>query len=192
MSKSQLLELMGITPFHIGILCLVIVIFFITLEYNRFVKLRNKIRQSKSGIEVYLNLRFDLIPNLVECVKGYAKHESSTLAKIAELRNEYNSQEEKDLKKGAQINNEFNNIMGVIENNPNLQADEQFLNLQRNLEKIESLLQAARRVYNGDVTLYNTTISTFPNNIFAKIFNFKEESLFEIDEYKKQNINIDM
>ena len=83
-------------------------------------------------------------------------------------------------------------LLAVGENNPNLQASEQFVSLQRSLEKMESQLQAARRVYNGDVTLYNTSISTFPSNIFASIFGFKQEDLFEIEEYKKENINIDL
>ena len=98
----------------------------------------------------------------------------------------------KDLKKGEQLNSEFNNLLAVGESNPDLKASEQFLNLQKSLIKMESQLQAARRVYNGDVTLYNTTISEFPNNIFASIFNFKEEELFEIEEYKKENIKIDL
>ena len=184
--------MLGITTGHIILIIFIIAILIIIFKYNRFVNLRNKIKHSKSGIEVYLNQRFDLIPNLVECVKGYAKHELDTFSKIAQLRSEYNNQIEKDLKTGAQINNQVNNIIGIAESNPNLQANEQFLNLQKNLEKMESQLQAARRVYNGDVTLYNTTISTFPNNIFAQIFNFKEEDLFEIEEYKKENIDINL
>ena len=172
-----------------GFLILVIILFII-IEYNTFVNLRNKIKQSRSAIEIYLNQRFDLIPNLVECVKGYMKHESDTFAKVAEMRSKFS--ESKDLKTGSELNSEFNKLMAVGENNPNLQASEQFLNLQKNLSKMESQLQAARRVYNGDVTLYNTAISTFPNNLFASIFGFKEEALFEIEEYKKENINVDL
>ena len=118
------------------------------------------------------------------------KYEAETFAKIAEMRSKY--QQDKNLKTGAEINNQVNRIMAIGEENPSLQASEQFLNLQRNLTKMESQLQAARRVYNGDVTLYNTSISTFPNYVFAGIFGFKEEDLFVIEEYKKENINIDM
>ena len=83
-------------------------------------------------------------------------------------------------------------IMAIGENNPELKSSEQFVNLQKNITKMESQLQAARRIYNGDVTLYNTSISTFPSNIFASIFGFKKEDLFEIEEYKKENIEIDL
>lgn len=174
----------------IFVFLIVLIIVFAILEFNKFVNLRNKIKQSRSAIEVYLNQRFDLIPNLVECVKGYMRYESETFTKIAELRSEFSAK--KDLKKGAELNSEFNRLMAVGESNPNLKASEQFLNLQKNLTKMESQLQAARRVYNGDVTLYNTAISTFPNNIFAGIFGFYEESLFEIEEYKKENINVNL
>lgn len=173
---------------YIVVILLILVLIFIVAEFNTFVRLKNKIKHSKSGIEVYLNQRFDLIPNLVECVKGYTKYEEETLIKITKLRSEYNNAKNKDLKKGEELNNEFNNLLAVGESNPDLKASEQFMNLQKTLEKMESQLQAARRIYNGDVTLYNTTISTFPNNFFAGIFGFKEEELFQIEEYKKENI----
>ena len=169
-----------------------LVIVFVVLEFNKFVVLKNKIKQSKSSIEVYLNQRFDLIPNLVECVKGYAKYEESVYSNIAKLRSEYSNEKNKKKKKASELNSKCNSLLAVGENNPNLQASEQFVSLQRSLEKMESQLQAARRVYNGDVTLYNTSISTFPSNIFASIFGFKQEDLFEIEEYKKENINIDL
>lgn len=181
-----------IKPLYIIISILVLLLICLMLEYNKFVRLRNKIKQSKSAIDVYLNQRFDLIPNLVECVKGYMKHEESVFAKIAQMRENYKKDNSKDLKKGAKLNKGLNQIRAMGENNPNLQANEQFLKLQKNLNKMESQLQAARRVYNGDVTLYNTTIQSFPNNFFAKIFKFEEEELFEIEEYKKENINIEL
>lgn len=172
------------------IFLIIFTIIFAIIEYNKFINLRNKIKQSRSAIEIYLNERFDLIPNLVECVKGYMKHEADTFAKVAQMRSKF--AESKDLKTGAELNSEFNKLMMIGENNPNLKASEQFLNLQKNLTKMESQLQAARRVYNGDVTFYNTAISTFPNNIFASIYGFCEEELFEIEEYKKENINVDL
>lgn len=173
---------------YILAILLILILIFIMIEFNTFIRLRNKIKHSKSGIEVYLNQRFDLIPNLVECVKGYTKYEEQTLSKITNLRSQYNNAKNKDLKLGEELNNEFNNLLAVGESNPDLKASEQFLNLQRSLEKMESQLQAARRIYNGDITLYNTTISTFPNNFFAGIFGFKEEDLFQIEEYKKENV----
>lgn len=170
----------------------ILIIIFIVIEYNQFTMLRNKVKHSNSSIDVYLNQRFDLIPNLVECVKGYAKYEESVYSNIAKLRSEYSNEKSKNLKKASELNSKCNSLLAVGENNPNLQASEQFVGLQKTLEKMESQLQAARRVYNGDVTLYNTAISTFPSNIFALIFGFKQEDLFEIEEYKKENINIDL
>lgn len=175
----------------IVLVILIIMIIFI-IEYNKFIVLKNKIKQSKSSIEVYLNQRFDLIPNLVECVKGYAKYEESIYTNIAKMRTEFANESNKDLKKAAELNSKCNTLLAVGENNPTLKANEQFLNLQKSLEKMESQLQAARRVYNGDVTLYNMSVSTFPNSLFAGIFGFKQEELFEIEEYKKENINVDL
>lgn len=175
----------------VGIIVLLILVFVI-IEFNKFVILKNKIKQSKSSIEVYLNQRFDLIPNLVECVKGYAKYEESVYSNIAKLRAEYSNQKNKNLKKASELNTQVNNLLAIGENNPNLKASEQFSALQKSIEKMESRLQAARRVYNGDVTLYNIAISTLPGNLIAMCFGFKEEELFEIEEYKKKNVNINL
>ena len=178
----------GVNPLYVLMFILIVGAIFIVAEYNKFVQLRHKIKQAKSGIDVYLTQRFDLIPNLVECVKGYAAHEEKVFTEMARLRGEY--ERSKDLKAGSELYNKCNNILAIGEANPYLQASEQFLNLQKNLTKMESQLQAARRIYNGDVTLYNTTISTFPNSLFASFFGFHEEELFVIEEYKKENINI--
>ena len=97
-----------------------------------------------------------------------------------------------DLKLGASLTHDLYRIMGVAENYPELKASEHFLMLQRELIKMESQLQAARRIYNGDVTLYNTAISTFPAIIVSKLFGFKEMELFEIEEYKKENVDVDL
>lgn len=175
------------------IICILGLLFlYVIYEFNKFVTLKNKVKQAKSTIEVYLNQRFDLIPNLVECVKGYMKHEQETFAKIAAMRAEYSGEKNKDLKKGAALNSECNRIMAIGESYPDLKASEQFLNLQKSLTKIESQLQAARRIYNGEVTLYNTAIETFPSNMFAIVFGFQKFDLFEIEEYKKENVNIDL
>jgi LemA protein len=160
------------------------------LTYNALIIRKNKIKQSKSSIDVYLTQRFDLIPNLVECVKGYMKHEQVVMEKISSLRNEYNKT--KDLSSGAKLNSICNNMVGLAENNPDLKASEQFLQLQKSLSKMESQLQAARRLYNSEVTVYNTKILTIPTNIIAKIFGFKEEVLFEAEEGAEKNIDIDL
>ncbi len=172
----------------IGII-VVIIILWLLANYNKLVKLRNKVKQSESGIDVYLNQRFDLIPNLVECVKAYTNHEKSVLEDITQMRAKY-MQGNKELKEAANLNNSINGILAIAENYPELKASEQFLNLQKSLTKMESQLQAARRLYNNEVTSYNTTIQTIPTNIVAALFGFKPEDLFQIEEYKRENINI--
>ena len=176
----------------IGISVLGIVILIVLGMYNSLVKMRNKVKQAESGIDVYLNQRFDLIPNLVECVKGYSKHEKEMFENIVKLRTEYMNNKGKDFKKAEELNNNMNQVIAVAENYPELKASEQYLNLQKNLSKIESQLQAARRIYNNEVTKYNTKIATVPSNIIASMFGFKEENLFTIEEYKKENIEIDL
>ena len=175
--------------FILGIIIFFIIV-FILAQYNVLIRLKNKVKQSKSGIEVYLNQRFDLIPNLVECVKGYSKHEKNVLENITNLRALYN--ENKDFENANKLNNSINKILAIAENYPDLKASEQYLNLQRNLVKIESQLQAARRIYNNDVTKYNTKLETVPTNIIASLFSFRSAELFQIEEYKKENINIEM
>lgn len=166
-----------------------IIILIVFSMYNTLVKMRNKVKQAESGIDVYLNQRFDLIPNLVECTKAYTKYEEKVLVEISEKRAMY--AKSKDLSLGKELNDQIINLLVVNENNPNLKAVEQFVNLQKSLIKIESELQAVRRIYNGDVTLYNSEIEVFPSIIIAKIFRFKPEELFEIQEYKRENIKIE-
>ena len=176
--------------FFIGLI-LIFLIIVIIIMYNTLVRLKRKWEQSKSGIEVYCQQRFDLIPNLVDTVKEYASYEKQTLEKITQLRTQYN--DTKDLEIGEELNNKMNNLIAVVENYPDLKASEQFLNLQKSLIKTENQLQAARRIYNIDVTNYNTKISVIPYNIIARIFKFKPAKLFEIqDEINMENIDIDL
>lgn len=172
------------------IIILVILVILIFAQYNILTKLKLKVKQSKSGIDVYLQQRFDLIPNLVNIVKCYMNYEKETFEKITQLRTLYN--ETKDIKVSEELNNQINKILAIAENYPNLKASDQFLELQKNLSKIESQLQAARRLYNNDVTKYNTKISIIPYNIIAMLFGFNEEYLFQIDENVKQNIGVDL
>ena len=171
------------------LIIIAIILVIILVMYNNLVKARNKVKQSESGIDVYLNQRFDLIPNLVECVKGYSKHEQMIFTEITNLRTNYMKQN-KDIKNAENLNNKMNQLIAVAENYPELKASEQYLNLQRNLTKLESQLQAARRIYNSEVTNYNTKLEVIPSNLIANLFGFKPAQLFEIEEYKKENINI--
>ena len=173
-----------------GVLIIIAILLIIILViYNNLVKAQNKVKQAESGIDVYLTQRFDLIPNLVECVKAYSKHEESIFSEIAKLRSVYMKQS-KNLRNVENLNKKMNQLIAVAENYPELKASEQYLNLQKNLTKIESQLQAARRIYNIEVTNYNDKICTVPSNLVANLFGFEEAKLFEIEEYKRENINI--
>lgn len=173
------------------IILIIILIFIVLLAiYNGLIKKRNAVKQSRSSIDVYLLQRFDLIPNLIECVKGYAKHEKEIFENISKLRTEYN--ETKNLDKASELNTEINNLLLIGENYPELKSSTNFLNLQKNLTKIEDQLQAARRLYNMDVTTYNTSLQVFPSNIIATIFKFKEETLFKIEPNQSENIKINL
>ncbi len=174
------------------IVILIIICILILKEYNTLIKSRNAVKQAKSGIDIYLNQRFDLIPNLVECVKGYAKHEKELLETVTGLRATYFNNSGNNIKVAENLNNSMNKLIGVAENYPELKASDQFLNLQKNLSKLESQLQAARRIYNNEVTDYNTRITTVPTNILAKIFNFQEAELFTIEEDKRENTKINI
>lgn len=165
---------------YIIVLILIFILIYTLIIYNKIIKHSNTVKHAKSSIEVYLTQRFDLIPNLVECVKEYAKYEESLFTKITELRAEY--MKNKELSKGAQLDNEVNNVVLTLENYPELKANEQFLNLQKNLTKMENQIQAARRIYNNEVEKYNNLINIFPHNILASIFKFKNQDFYQKEE----------
>lgn len=167
---------------------IIIVFIYVLVTYNSFVGGKNRIEQATSGIDVYLTQRFELIPNLIECVKGYMNYEKETFAKITEMRSVY--MQTRNLKDGERLNNECNKIIAIAENYPELKASEQFLNLQKNLTKMESQLQAARRIYNLEVKAYNNKIQMFPSNLLAKMFQFKEVEFFQAEEQAQKNISI--
>ncbi len=172
----------------IGIIVFIVAWFLFT--YNGLVTRKNKIKQAKSSIDVYLTQRFDLIPNLVECIKGYMKYEKSVMEKVTTLRSQYTKT--KDFKSGAELNIICNSMLGLAEKYPDLKASEQFLVLQKSLSKMENQLQAARRIYNSEVTVYNTKIATVPTNLIAGIFGFKEEMLFEAEIGAKDNLVVEL
>lgn len=169
---------------------IIVILLYILITYNILISKRNKIKQAASGIDVYLTQRFELIPNLIECVKGYMNYEKETIEKITEMRAKY--MQSKKLKDGEKLNNECNKIIAVAENYPELKASEQFLNLQKNLTKMESQLQAARRIYNSEVNSYNNSVQMFPTNIIAGIFKFEVEDFFQINDEEKNNINVNI
>lgn len=158
--------------------------------YNSFMKSENKVKQAYSSIDIYLLQRFDLIPNLIECVKGYMVYEKETLKEMTELRIKY--LENKNLKDGEKLNNECNQILVNGENYSELKASEQFKILQKNLQKIENQLQAARRIYNMEVNTYNNKINMFPTNIIASLCGFKEKEYFSAEVEAKENLKVEI
>ena len=147
----------------IVILCIIIAL-CLFLEFNSIIYLKNRAKRSYSVIDVFLKKRFDLIPNLVETVKGYTKYEGETLENLVKLRNSF---EDGDYKAGEKLNDTYNRLIALTENYPKLKASENFLQLQKELTKVENEIQAARRLYINDVTNYNTKIEKFPHMIFA-------------------------
>lgn len=160
------------------ILILCLIILWAIISYNKMNRLRLNIEKSKSGIDVYCQQRFDLIPNLVEVVKEYTHYEKNVLETITSLRMQY--AQTKDLKLAQEVNERLNTLLVQAERYPDLKANEQFTQLQKSLLKMESQLQAARRIYNDDVTTYNIAIQSFPAKLLAPILGFKAAALFEL------------
>ena len=150
--------------------------------YNLFIRDRNLIKEAWSGIDVQLKRRHNLVPNLVTSVQGYSAHEKTLLADITSKRSEAIKYESVKDKAPAEsdLSGMLKNLLIVAENYPDLKASENFLNLQNQLTEIEDQLQYARRYYNGAVRNYNIRVESFPSNIIAGIFSFKQESFFEI------------
>ncbi len=148
----------------IALIVVAIIVIAIVSTYNVLVEKEKKIERNNSLVDVYLKKRFDLIPNLVETVKGYTKYEGETLENLVKLRNSF---EDGDYKAGEKLNDTYNKLIALTENYPKLKASENFLQLQKELTKVENEIQAARRLYINDVTNYNTKIEKFPHMIFA-------------------------
>lgn len=174
--------------FLIGLLVIVLVLgLFLMLNYNRLVHLRNLVKDQWSQIEVLLKRRADLIPNLVETVKGYAAHESGTLEAVITARNK--AVAATNPADAMQANGELSNALGRLfalsEAYPDLKANTNFLDLQSNLKETEDKISYARQFYNDAVLGYKNKLEMFPSNIVAGMFNFKPEAFFEATEAEK-------
>ncbi len=161
-----------------------VLVFVIIGVYNKLIKLRTRVDEAWSDITVQLKYRADLIPNVIETVKGYAKHESETFKAITEARAAVGKA--KSVKETAaaekQMESALSRLLVVAENYPELKANQNFLELQGQLEDTELKIQASRRFYNSNVTKYQETKMVFPNNIIASIFNFKDKEFFEVED----------
>ena len=176
----------------IGIITVIFLYIFIT--YNSLVKSNNYVQEAFSTMDVYLKKRWDLIPNLVEVVKGYAKHEKEIIEKITVLRtNSYeNMSTNKKININEQLTQDLSKIMVITENYPDLKANQNFIELNRNLVKIEDEIANSRKYYNGIVRIFNNKIQMFPSNIIAKIFGFHLANMFEADTNEKNNVKVDV
>ena len=161
---------------------------WVAVMYNRLVVLRNKKNDQWSQIDVQLKRRADLIPNLVETVKGYAKHETATLEDVIKARNNYVVAQtpEAAMKASGVVSNALSKLFALAESYPDLKANQSFLSLQSNINEIEEKISYARQFYNDGVLSYNNKVETFPSNIVAKIFGFKKAAFFEIEETDKE------
>ena len=161
----------------------VIVLWFIA-AYNMFVQLRNRVKEAWSDIEVQLKRRYDLIPNLVEAVKGYASHENEAFQKVTEARAKALGAQSIGEKEKADnmVTTALKSIFAIAEAYPQLRAVESFTKLQEELSDTENKIQAARRFYNGNVRDLNVRVEMFPSNIIANIFKFQKEEFFELEE----------
>ena len=166
----------------------VILILFVIGTYNSLISLRNKKDDQWSQIEVQLKRRADLIPNLVETVKGYAKHENNTLKEVIEARNTYvaASTPEEEMKASGEVTKALNKLFALSESYPDLKANENFMALQKDLKDTEDKISYARQFYNDCVQKYNTAIMMFPTNMFAKLLKYDKKEYFKIEEKDKE------
>jgi LemA protein len=170
----------------------VIAVIYYIAKRNSLIAARNRVDESWSGIDVQLKRRHDLVPNLVETVKGYASHESEVFEKATKARAEaMSAQSVGDTAKAEQqLSGALTDLRAVAENYPQLRATENFQQLSRNLSELEDEIQAARRIYNSNVQSYNTSIQQFPASIIAKQGNFQSREFFEIDGAEREPVSV--
>ena len=180
----------------LGIIIVLLIIFiisFIVGVYNKLVKERNFVEEAFSTIDAYLKKRYDLIPNLVETVKGYKNYEGSTLEAVVAARNRYMTATTPDekIENENMITGALGKLFALTENYPDLKANENFMKLQNELVNIEGDILQARKYYNGSVRVYNTMCETFPSVIVANNFGFKKYPFFKVEnEEERQNVKV--
>lgn len=170
----------------------VIAVLFVWSVYNGLATGKVRIKEAFSGIDVQLKRRVDLVPNLVETVKGYAKHEKELLEKVTEARTSlmraktpHDKAQSDNILSGA-----LKSLFAVSENYPDLKASQNFLNLQEELSDIESKIAYSRQFYNSNVRDYNTTLANFPSGAIGRTFGFKEEEFFEAEEGERKHVKV--
>ena len=171
---------------------ILLLVFYGIGVYNKLVNARNKVNDQFSQIDVQLKRRVDLIPNLVETVKGYAKHEEKTLTEVIEARNKMATASgiNEELEASNQVTAALNKLFALSEAYPDLKANENFKQLQSELTSTEDKISYARQFYNDIVMKYNNKIEMFPSNIVASMFKFKAQAFFEVNEEERQNVKV--
>lgn len=172
----------------------VLIVIWLISSYNGFVKLRNKTEEAFSAMDVSLKKRYDLIPNFVETVKGYAKHESETLEKVIAARNAamLSNTPEETIRNDNALTGTLKSLFALSESYPDLKANQNFLSLQDQLSRVEEEIAGSRRFYNGVVNKYNTKTEMFPANLVAGIFNFQRKPLYEVnDAAERESVKVE-
>lgn len=166
---------------------------WVWIGYNKFVKLRNDVDESYSTMDVYYKKRYDLIPNLVNTVKGYAKHEKETLENVMAARyNAMNATLSNRAQEENALSSTLKSLFKLTENYPDLKADKNFMSLMNTLQSVEDEIVSARKYYNGCVKMLNTKCETFPSLILAKWFKIKKRPLFEVeDAVERKNVKVE-
>lgn len=183
----------GTTIIILAVILLVVIIAFWAIgKRNYFVKLNNNTDEAFATIDVYLKKRYDLIPNLVETVKGYTKHEKETLESVIKARNlAMNATGDNKVQAEQALSGSIKNLFAIAESYPQIKADSQFIGLQAQLKAIETELAQARKYYNGVIKQYNTEIELFPANLISNMMKLKRKIYFELDsEEEKKNVKI--
>ncbi|MBQ7031752.1 MAG: LemA family protein [Bacilli bacterium] len=174
------------------IIVVVLLVLYVISVYNSLVNLKNKVEDQASQIDVELKRRFDLVPNLVETVKGYTKHEKETLENVVKARNSYVSADNlgDQLKADGELTNAISKLFALTESYPDLKANENFMNLQNELSAIEEKIVYARQFYNDSVLMLNNKVEMFPSNLVAKMFNFTKKEFFEASSAERENVKV--
>ena len=174
------------------IIVVVLLVLYVISVYNSLVNLKNKVEDQASQIDVELKRRFDLVPNLVETVKGYTKHEKETLENVVNARNSYVSADNlgDQLKADGELTNAISKLFALTESYPDLKANENFMNLQNELSAIEEKIVYARQFYNDSVLMLNNKVEMFPSNLVAKMFNFTKKEFFEASSAERENVKV--
>lgn len=175
------------------IVIIALIAIYVFTTYNSFVKLNNKVEEAFSTMDVYLKKRWDLIPNIVESVKGYAKHEKDLFKEVVELRNGAydNMSSDEKIDVNNKLSQGINKIMAIAESYPDLKANENFKDLNNQLTKVEEDIANSRKYYNGTVRMFNDKVQMFPSNLVASVFGYKAKNMFEVSADERENVKVE-